>query len=658
MRAIISSLALALLLLTACSESTPPEPTHPALGEVVDNLISTYPASPSGPRTNARLNLVKDRDGWKVQIIDPSNLDEPVSEEGLFWSAATKQYQPDSIPRLEGVAQGQLNNLFDQPELTRNYAIHPYYGYSGWSKDVIDDFGDRGSWSDTLLYGLARAYSDYASSLFYADDQKRNPEAFFLADGATLSPEQLNTYKKYADLSIARFADLIGQNPKFETVVGSISMKHANQHMTAFSDLITHGATEAEAGAYLKPELYDALTMINARNYLNSCSDKAILFVGGDNDTYPLWYAQYQEGLRQDVSVLNLSLLNLPEYADRLREPMFETPPVKMSLDPSVYYDDERELVAIDPAVQNNPAVIPLPALMDLISDPNSVQDRLGTKAIFLPSKNFVLQVDSGLTVADFGAMPEDSASIGPIYLREGRRSYLIRSDYILLDILQANHWERPVYFSITVPPSSRMGMDAHLHNEGLALRLLPWEGGVRLAGTSVNTEAMYQNMTEKFDWSWGANWTGEENASQKGMLRNYRMQYIVLADALLSKGDTTRAAQSVRHCLQIVPSEKSPLEEVGYFAAGILYPAGATDEADAVTATLAEYLYGEIKPKLLVYNDLTTQETSQMQSQFSILQRLGTMVEVSGGSLDLQNRIQAINDELLPEYLRLRQGA
>ena len=57
----------------------------------------------------------------------------------------------------------------------------------------------------------------------------------------------------------------------------------------------------------------------DAKNYLESCAPNAILFCFGDNDTYPLWYAQEVEKVRPDIRIINTSLLGIDWYINQLR---------------------------------------------------------------------------------------------------------------------------------------------------------------------------------------------------------------------------------------------------------------------------------------------------------------------------------------------------
>ena len=152
-----------------------------------------------------------------------------------------------------------------------------------------------------------------------------------------------------------------------------------------------------------------------AYNLLGSCQPDAIIFTNGDNDTFPLWYIQEVEGIRKDVRVVNLSLLNTGWYIKQLHK-----------LEPRVptgYTDEQAD------------ALVP-------IRWPEDREVDLG---------GFILSLKSG--------------------------QILRVQDRAVLNIIRTNRWQRPIYFAITVSPDNKLGLDSHLKMESMALRLVKEEG-------------------------------------------------------------------------------------------------------------------------------------------------------------------------------------
>ncbi|RMG60649.1 MAG: DUF2723 domain-containing protein, partial [Bacteroidetes bacterium] len=184
-----------------------------------------------------------------------------------------------------------------------------------------------------------------------------------------------------------------------------------------------------------------------AKNLLDSCEEDAILFTGGDNDTFPLWYVQEVEGYRTDVRVVNLELLISDWYVDQQRES------------------------------QNGAAPLPLsPPALSSAGDAGLIRQGYA-------SREFRLPVDKAVAIETGLLTPEEAALAGDEMVWEfqargsSRNPYILRKDTVLIDLLTqvaADGWRRPIYFANTQPTSNFLNLNDWFRLEGLAYRVVP----------------------------------------------------------------------------------------------------------------------------------------------------------------------------------------
>jgi MFS family permease len=329
-----------------------------------------------------------------------------------------------------------------------------------------------------------------------------------------------------------------------------------------------------------------------AANYLNSCAQNAILFTNGDNDTFPLWYAQEVEGIRTDVRVVCLEYLNMDWYIDQLVHRAYESAPVPFSLTKEQY----RQGGTRDAVFFRNLNVagnIPVKELMDFVASDDKdhqVEGGNGQFYSFFPTKNMRIPVDSA-TVVNNGTVPKELANriVKHIdWTMPG--SYVQKNDLMILDLLAHNDWKRPIYFAATAPASSYLNLAPYLQLEGMAYRLVPVRQDAReeQQETRIATDIMYNNVMNKFAWG-GMDVKGMylDNVFVSSCALNIRQRMGALAAALIEEGKKDKAIQVLDKVVNVTPRENVPYDATMYSITMGYYQAGATAKANEIAQKL-----------------------------------------------------------------------
>ena len=304
-------------------------------------------------------------------------------------------------------------------------------------------------------------------------------------------------------------------------------------------------------------------TMVDfASNYLNSCAPNAILFTNGDNDTFPLWYAQEVEGIRTDVRVVNLSLLNTDWYIDAMKRKAYDSDPVPFSMNWNQYKEGTRDYVYFipDSALCKPNKFYDLKQLMSFVSsdDPQTKFQSSRGNVEYFPTKNFSLAVDKNLVLSN-GTVPKYLAdSIVPAVEWSCNRYGVQKADLMILDLLANNNWKRPVYFASTSGTSTYLGLDKYLRLEGLAYRVVPVKNNNIEKGEvgAVTTDVMYNNMMNKFKWGNIQDTSLYIDETVKGLALSLRLGFSRLADALSEEGKKGEAVKVLDKCQMLFPEK------------------------------------------------------------------------------------------------------
>lgn len=319
----------------------------------------------------------------------------------------------------------------------------------------------------------------------------------------------------------------------------------------------------------------------SAINYLQSCAPNAILFTGGDNDTFPLWYAQEVEGVRTDVRVIVLSYYNTDWYIEQSMQKHYESEPFRYTLS----LDDYRQGGRNDylPYLKEaNIKQMDLQRFLDLLkSNNNSLLHPNYEGRNMLPSKDIVLKVDVE-KVKKMGIIPQgmDSLVVPELHLRV-RSNGLEKKDLALLDILATMNWERPLYVNNTSLSQFNIDLSRHVVQEGNAYRILPIYNPKSFNQQElVNTEASYENMLKKFQFRNLDRSDVYYNPDYRNFVLNHRSSFNTLAEALIRRGETQKAREVLMHSLTKMPDAGVPFDYSNAQTVSFLLEVGEKEKA------------------------------------------------------------------------------
>ncbi len=366
-----------------------------------------------------------------------------------------------------------------------------------------------------------------------------------------------------------------------------------------------------------------------AKNYLESCAPNAIIFTNGDNDTFPLWYAQEVEGIRTDIRVCNLSYLSTDWYIDQMKRKAYKSDPVPFSLTKDKYVQGTRDYI---PVYERFKGYQDLKQVMEFVADDSkATQVNPGGMDYmnYVPAKKLRVPVDKKKVLDNGTVALKDSARIVDNVDWNIDKTFVMKNDLMVLDLLATNNWDRPVYFAITVGRESYINLEDYFQIEGLAYRFVPIKNknSSRHIG-SINTDIMYENMMNKFEWGGINDPRVYLNENNMRMLMNFRSNFGRLAKELFIEGKKEKAIEVADYCTELMPNDLVPYNYFNISIAEVYYQAGEKEKGNKIIELMAESSVQE----LIFYNSLDKDKyntvSTDSQRSLALLQELIRLVQ------------------------------
>lgn len=341
-----------------------------------------------------------------------------------------------------------------------------------------------------------------------------------------------------------------------------------------------------------------------ARNYLNSVGEQGILITHGDNDTFPLWYAQEVENVRPDVRIVNTSLLGTDWHIGQMKWACNESKPLPLTVGVEQYLYGTNDFIYIS---DSRNQVIPISDVMMVFKHPDAkLVLENGKKVDYIMSRKISIPVNkenalkSGIVSPKFADMIPDQIVLE---IPKGK-NYITKPELFILDLLSNYQWDRPLNV-LSQGGDLNIGLKDYLMYEGYSSKFVPIRNRISSADPGlVDVDELYDKMMNVFTWD------AIRQDNYDVDYQNYytflgvlpqRELFVATANALLKTGDKERALKVLDKCQESMPDHVWPLESIplGFYTNDYMvvnmvsdyFAAGAPDKAADLGARFGKEL-------------------------------------------------------------------
>lgn len=317
----------------------------------------------------------------------------------------------------------------------------------------------------------------------------------------------------------------------------------------------------------------------SAANYLNSCAPNSILFTGGDNDTFPLWYAQEVEGVRTDVRVVVLSYYNTDWYVYQTMQKMHDSEPFPYTLTKQNYISNGPNdyLPYYDVGMKS----MDLKQYLELLKKDYKGLRAGNNNVNIVPTRDIVLKVDVE-KVRAMGIVPKelDSLIVPEMHLQLTSNA-LYKNDLAMLDVLATSNWERPMYVNETSLAQFNVNLRPYVVQEGNAYRILPVRNPSKSSQNRlVNTEVAFENMTKKFQFRGLQDPSVYYTEDYRKFVLNHRSSFLQLAETFIRNGNPEKARETLLFSLDKMPDAAIRYDYISASYVSALFEVGEKEKA------------------------------------------------------------------------------